>query len=82
MNQPVKYPLHFPHMVGSYVEIPKPEDLQEYIDDFVRTWGKTEFEFNGNKVIAHNEKFTTFKRVQSDYICNYYEENKHRNTGD
>lgn len=79
MNRTVTYPLQFPHDIGSYVLIEKPEDLQEYISDFVNKWGKTEFEFNGNKVTAINQEFQEYKKKQSNNICKSYEDHKNRN---
>ena len=77
-NKPVEYPLYFPRTVGC-VMIKKPEDLQEYIDEFVSKFGDTEFEFNGKEVIAHNESFHKHKTIVSQCIQEDYDKHRGRN---
>lgn len=75
MNKAIKYPLHLPQSVGC-VLVQKPEDLDEYLRDFLKKWPGTEFEFDGDQIIVHNDSFKQHCNQVSEGISRDYKAHK------
>jgi hypothetical protein len=75
MKKPIKYPLHLPQSVGC-VLVQKPEDLNEYLRDFLKKWPGTEFEFDGDQIIINNIFFKAHCMQVSEAVGRDYKSHK------
>lgn len=76
--KPIEYPINFPRTIGER-QCRTPKELQEEMNEFFVRWGFTEFEFNGNKITIHNDKFNYARTQTGNRICDTYNNKNYKN---